>query len=62
MTKNEKTTDTQSDEEFFLQFDQLITQINLVKSQMSGIQQNIKSLEKCVKKQMRNFAFIQPHV
>ena len=53
MTKNEKTTDTQSDEEFFLQFDQLITQINLVKSQMSGIQQNIKSLEKCVKKQMK---------
>ena len=53
MTKNEKTTDTQSVEEFFLQFDQLITQINLVKSQMSGIQQNIKSLEKCVKKQMK---------
>jgi chromatin remodeling complex protein RSC6 len=53
MTNNIKTTDTESNEELFLQFDQLITQINLMKSQMSGIQQNIKNLEKCVKKQIK---------
>jgi chromatin remodeling complex protein RSC6 len=53
MTKNETTNDVQNEEELFLQFDQLITQLNFVKTQMSGIQQNIKNLEKCVKKQMK---------
>ena len=49
MSKN----DFQNEEELFLQFDQLITQLNLMKTQMTGIQQNIKHLEKCVKKQMK---------
>jgi chromatin remodeling complex protein RSC6 len=49
MSKN----DFQNEEELFLQFDQLIAQLNLMKTQMTGIQQNIKHLEKCVKKQMK---------
>ena len=54
MTKNDKTDNVTSGEELFLQFDQLHTQLNLLKSQMIGIQQNIRQLEKCVKKQMKN--------
>ena len=52
MSKKE-TTDAQLDDEIFVQFEQLVTQLNLMKTQITGIQQNIKQLEKSVKKQMK---------
>lgn len=51
MTNQEKT-DAQQDD-IFIQFEQLISQLNLIKTQISGVQHNIKNLEKNVKKQMK---------
>jgi len=42
----------QDGDELCLKFDQLITQLNSMKTQISGIQQHIKQLEKGVKKHM----------
>jgi chromatin remodeling complex protein RSC6 len=53
MSKNETNTDAEMGNELFLQFEQLISQLTLMKGQISVIQQNIKQLEKCVKKQMK---------
>ena len=52
MNKNQ-TNEAQLDNEVFVQFEQLVTQLNLMKTQITGIQQNIKQLEKSVKKQMK---------
>jgi len=46
-------TDTHFDEGVFVQFEQLVQQLNQMKTQITGIQQNIKQLEKSVKKQMK---------
>jgi chromatin remodeling complex protein RSC6 len=40
-------------EEIFLQFENLIGQLNLMKNQINGFQQNIRNIEKSVKKQMK---------
>ena len=53
MSKNETTTDAQLGDEFFQQFEQLISQLTLMKTQITSIQQNIKQIEKNVKKQMK---------
>lgn len=47
------TTDAHFDEGVFVQFEQLVQQLNQMKTQITGIQQNIKQLEKSVKKQMK---------
>jgi chromatin remodeling complex protein RSC6 len=41
-------------EDFFLQFDQLISQLNIMKNQINGFQQNIRQIEKSVKKHMKD--------
>ena len=41
MKKNE-TIDVQLDNDLFVQFEQLVTQLNQMKTQITGIQQNIK--------------------
>jgi chromatin remodeling complex protein RSC6 len=53
MSKEQPTTDVQIDNEFFQQFEQLISQLTLMKTQITSIQQNIKQIEKNVKKQMK---------
>lgn len=40
-------------EEMFAQFEQLVNQLNVMKCQMTCMQQNIRQLEKSVKKQMK---------
>lgn len=40
-------------DDLFSQFEQLILQLNLIKTQINGMHHNIKSLEKNVKKQMK---------
>lgn len=47
------TNQEQIGEELFLQFDQLVAQLTIMKTQITSIQQNIKQLEKTVKKQMK---------
>ena len=49
---NNESTNAQP-EDIFVQFEFLITQLNVIKSSISGAQQNIKQLEKSVKKQMK---------
>jgi chromatin remodeling complex protein RSC6 len=39
--------------ELYEQFDGIVSGLNIVKSQISALQQNLKQLEKCVKKQMK---------
>lgn len=51
MSKN-NTSNTHFDDGVFVQFEQLLQQLNQMKIQITGIQQNIKQLEKGVKKQM----------
>jgi upstream activation factor subunit UAF30 len=46
-------TDTQLNNDFFDQFDQLISQLNQTKIQISLIQQNVKQLEKTIKKHVK---------
>jgi chromatin remodeling complex protein RSC6 len=41
-------------EDFFLQFDQLISQLNIMKNHINGFQQNIRQIEKSVKKHMKD--------
>jgi upstream activation factor subunit UAF30 len=41
-------------EEIFLQFENLISQLNLIKNQINGFQQNIRNIEKSVKKQIKS--------
>lgn len=55
MTKDvsNDTNQAQVGEELFIQFDQLISQLTVMKTQITVIQQNIKQLEKSVKKQMK---------
>ena len=53
MSKKQPTTDAQIDNDFFQQFEQLISQLTLMKTQITSIQQNIKQIEKNVKKQMK---------
>jgi len=53
MSKKQPTTDSQIDNDFFQQFEQLISQLTLMKTQITSIQQNIKQIEKNVKKQMK---------
>ena len=50
-----KHVDIKSDDDLFSQFDDIIIQLTNNKSQISLIQQNIKNLEKIVKKQMKSF-------
>jgi len=40
--------------ELFLEFDKLISNMNIMKTQITSIQQHIKQLEKSVKKQMKD--------
>jgi chromatin remodeling complex protein RSC6 len=47
------TKDEQLGEDVFNQFENLVTQLNLMKAHVSMIHQNIKQLEKTVKKQMK---------
>ena len=51
-TNTEPEDETQSDE-FFLQFEGIVGGLNMVKNQISILQQNLKQLEKSVKKQMK---------
>lgn len=51
MAKETMASETQ--DEFFIQFEQLINQLTLMKTQLTGIQQNVKLLEKSVRKQMK---------
>ena len=39
--------------ELYEQFDGIVSGLNIVKTQISALQQNLKQLEKCVKKQMK---------
>ena len=43
----------QINEDVFEQFNHLVTQLNLMKAHVSMIQQNVKQLEKSIKKQMK---------
>jgi len=52
MNKNDNT-DTHIADDVFSQFEKLISELNTTKGQITGIQQNIKLLEKSVKKQMK---------
>ena len=51
MPKNTESTET--NEELFAEFEQLVNQLGLMKTQMTSMQQSIKCLEKSVKKQMK---------
>ncbi len=51
MSKEITTTDAQ--DELFIQFEQLVNQLGLMKNQITSMQQSIKCLEKGVKKQMK---------
>lgn len=51
MTKEMQTTDAQN--ELFVQFEELVEQLGVMKTQMTNIQHSIRTLEKNVKKQMK---------
>ena len=46
--------DNNKPEEIFVQFENLISQLNLIKNQINGFQQNIRNIEKLVKKHMKS--------
>jgi len=51
MTKETDINETQ--DELFVNFEQLVSQLTIMKNQITSLQQNIKLLEKNVKKQMK---------
>jgi len=48
-----KVYDTETPDEMFAQFEQLVNQLGSMKNQIASVQQNIKQLEKTVKKKMK---------
>ena len=53
MSEKQTNTDAQIGDDFFQQFEQLISQLTLMKTQITNVQQNIKQIEKNIKKQMK---------
>jgi len=50
---SKETEATEAQVELFTQFENLVSQLGVMKNQITSIQQNIKQLEKSVKKQMK---------
>ena len=50
---DEKPEDEQPDDQLYTQFSAIVSGLNIVKVQISSLQQNLKQLEKSVKKQMK---------